>query len=579
MFVTLLLAPASLSAQEDPAKGAVDGLIRSLRHEARPDGSLGTGSARSTAQMLAAAGHCHRYYHDQDGPWVRRALAFLITRRTKDGTFADPQDQDPITTTRWVVDALAILSPQRYEDELRVARERLEQLASRGRSGNLGSAFAEVVEQVRRDAAADPKGWSKGIERRIGAAGLVVGSDGKPDLAASVDALVQLVALQVVAREQDRTAPPPGKTPPVPTFSDAQQRGIDFVAKLFQDGPLVIATPQGSFPSTEMTALGLAALQTKPKELRTPEEQQRIERGLAWLGKQQNQDGSFGTSNVNYTTSAAVAAIAAAADPKYADMLQAAQRYTLALQHTEANHFERGDRDYGSIGYGGSERGDLSNTQFALESLRSTGLAPEHEAFQKALLFLQRTQNLKEVNDYDVRTRNPDEAGKPVRMHSGDDGGAAYYPGNSPAGYVELPDGSMHPRSYGSMTYALLKAYTLCGVGREDPRVRAAVGWLAQNWTLTENPGADPRMAPKTRYQGLFYYYMVMAQALDIAGLDQIPAAAPGAAPIDWRRELRAHLERSQRPDGSWVNEENSRWWENMPALCTIYSLLALARC
>jgi len=30
-----------------------------------------------------------------------------------------------------------------------------------------------------------------------------------------------------------------------------------------------------------------------------------------------------------------------------------------------------------------------------------------------------------------------------------------------------------------------------------------------------------------------------------------------------------------QKPDGSWVNE-NNRWWENDPVLVTAYSLLAL---
>ena len=101
---------------------------------------------------------------------------------------------------------------------------------------------------------------------------------------------------------------------------------------------------------------------------------------------------------------------------------------------------------------------DLSNTQFAVDALRASGLDPEDEAFVKALVFLQRTQNLTSVNEFEDKVRAEDGSWQTVT--SGDDGGSAYYPGNSPAGYIDLPDGRRVPRSYGSMTYALLKTYT-----------------------------------------------------------------------------------------------------------------------
>ena len=46
----------------------------------------------------------------------------------------------------------------------------------------------------------------------------------------------------------------------------------------------------------------------------------------------------------------------------------------------------------------------------------------------------------------------------------------------------------------------------------------------------------------------------------------------------DWRGELIAELGRRQRPDGSWINE-NDRWLEGDPNLVTGYALLALAYC
>ncbi|HLU39062.1 MAG TPA: hypothetical protein VK081_06730, partial [Planctomycetota bacterium] len=337
-----------------------------------------------------------------------------------------------------------------------------------------------------------------------------------------------------------------------------------------------------------LTALALAAVQTKPKELRTEEEQKEIEQGLAWLVSQQRPDGWFSEMNVNYIGCAAVFALTAAKNPAYEPILAKVQKNLLALQNVEPG-YARSDRDYGSIGYGGDERGDLSNLQFSLEALRLTGLDPKQsDAFEKAIVFLQRCQNLKSHNDLSVEARD-EETGELRRSESGDDGGAAYYPGNSPMGYIELPNGARIPRSYGSMTYALLKAYTLCGLPKDDPRVQAAVAWVGRNWTLDENPGADPRMPEATKYQGLYYYYMVVAQALDTAGIDELevvdppPDDAAGDKPavrqVDWRAELRGKLEALQQDDGSWVNQKNGRWWEMMPVTCTCYALIALDRC
>ena len=132
------------------------------------------------------------------------------------------------------------------------------------------------------------------------------------------------------------------------------------------------------------------------------------------------------------------------------------------------------------------------------------------------------------------------------------------------------------------MTYALLKSYTLAGVKGDDPRVQAAVKWICDNWTLAINPGSDPSLGEKAKYQGLFYYYMVLAQALTAAGVDKLKVsdgAAAGGREIDWRKELRAHLEKIQQADGSWVNDKNSRWMEDLAFLCTCYAMTALELC
>ncbi len=203
------------------------------------------------------------------------------------------------------------------------------------------------------------------------------------------------------------------------------------------------------------------------------------------------------------------------------------------------------------------------------------------EAMQKALVFLQRTQNLKSHNDWSGQVPDPDAEGALRNTCAGDDGGAAYYPGNSSAGYDVTPDGKAVPRSYGSMTYALLKAYTLAGVEAGDARVRAAVKWIQDNWTLTVNPGSDPSLPEKAKYQGLYYYYMVLAQALNAAGVQrlEVPGADGKTRQVDWRKELRAHLESVQQPDGTWLNAKNGRWMEDSAFLCTCYAMTALELC
>ena len=120
------------------------------------------------------------------------------------------------------------------------------------------------------------------------------------------------------------------------------------------------------------------------------------------------------------------------------------------------------------------------------------------------------------------------------------------------------------------MTYALLKCYILCGLPKDDPRLQAALNWCLSNYTLEVNPGSKPELGEKAKYQGLYYYYLTLARALNLAGVDEVKGK-------NWRKELRAKLAKEQKPDGSWVNEKNGRWWENMPLLCTAYALLALA--
>src|SRR5205823_9082494 len=128
------------------------------------------------------------------------------------------------------------------------------------------------------------------------------------------------------------------------------------------------------------------------------------------------------------------------------------------------------------------------------EALHDSGLKPDDPAMKAALKFITRMQNLSETND---------------QKWAGNDGGGIYTPANngeSKAGEYTGPDGKRMLRSYGSMTYAMLKSYIYAGLTKDDPRVKAAWDWVTKNWTLDENPGM--RLGtPTAAKQGYFYYF------------------------------------------------------------------------
>ena len=596
LFLTLLgLIACSTTAQKTPFKREVDGLFRFFKESARKNHALGDGTCRMTAQVLTAMARSHRGYLYDEGPYTRNPANFLITCRQSDGSFADPKDADAVETTRWVLDALRSLAPETFEAEVTAGEKWLKA------KGSKLSAF----DQLRGD-----KAGIESASRSVGRGPIM--ADSKPDMGATVSALLTLVRAQCGQPGlEDAKALADGSPKPVKEgaskedaeeikkkladaktapWSKVQQRGFEFLIGKQDKGKFYMLIPMGKdgalmkHHDLGLTGIGIASLLTKPKHLRTPKEQRIIDYGLEWIAKNQNARGGFGTQNVNYTTCACVMALAKAKRKEFKEHLDKAQRFIKALQSVEDKDYAPSDRDYGSIGYGGDERGDMSNTQFAVQAAKDAGLPSQDDLFARARVFLERTQNLKGA--WSGKMRDP-KTGKPVKVITGNDGGSAYYPGSSPAGYIDLPDGSKIPRSYGSMTYALLKTYTLCGVEGDDPRVVAAVKWIEKNFDLDVNPGSDPRLGEKARFQGLYYYYMVMAQALDVAGIDalNVPRKDVGTATVgttdkvDWRELLKAKLASLQNKNGGWLNSKNGRWWEESDLVCSTYAMLALERC
>lgn len=270
-----------------------------------------------------------------------------------------------------------------------------------------------------------------------------------------------------------------------------------------------------------------------------------VTRPIKFLLDHVNPDGSISETNQNKSYNAAVAMVALkdTKNPAYTEVIQKAQGFLKVHQIDEQEGYDPKHPYYGGIGYGGDERPDLSNSYMAIEALRASDLDPKDPTWEKALLFVSRSQNNSETND---------------QAWAANDGGFAYMPGYSPHG------GSI---SYGGMTSAGLLSLLFAGVDKNDPRVQAAYNWIRANYSVDTNPGAKDN-------QGLFYYYNVFAKAMKAYGEPQVTDST-GAA-HNWRNDLAAKLISLQQKDGSWVNKESSRWWEGDPNLCTAWSVIAL---
>jgi squalene-hopene/tetraprenyl-beta-curcumene cyclase len=253
-------------------------------------------------------------------------------------------------------------------------------------------------------------------------------------------------------------------------------------------------------------------------------------------------EGGTNEATKNYTTAIGIMALKALGDRKHDEIIQKAQQWLKAQQTAEALGYQPQDKFYGGFGYGSSLRPDLSNTQFALEALRTTGVPASDPVFARAIQFIQRTQNRTESNDV------------PGAL---DDGGFAYYPGFSFEGGWT---------STGSMTYAGIKSYIYADMDRNDPRVQSALKWITKNYTVDEHPGRGAK--------AYYYYIDVFARTLNI--LNTKTVVTDDGVKRDWFRDMVTKLLAEQRPEGYWVNSRSNAEWEDRPELCTAHALLAL---
>ena len=260
----------------------------------------------------------------------------------------------------------------------------------------------------------------------------------------------------------------------------------------------------------------------------------------------------------NYVTSVNVMALNAANRPeKYKAVISDAAKFLKKLQWDEDEGKKAEDDFFGGAGYDSKSRPDLSNSQFFLDALKEAGVSSDDPAMRKALVFVSRCQNLKsEFND---------------RPWAGKINDGSFIYSAAGGGQTKTSDDPNAPLTgYGSMTYAGIKSMIYCGVGKDDPRMKKALEWIANNYTLDANPG----MPEAVKQKGLYYYYHTFAKTMHALGQDTFTDAK--GVKHDWRADLVAGCR--QQFDGSWTNEKRPLAGRG-PLTCTGYAMMALSYC
>ena len=329
-------------------------------------------------------------------------------------------------------------------------------------------------------------------------------------------------------------------------------------------------TPQ---PGPAITAMAVTSMVNSGL---VPADDPRIEKALAYILSHVQADGGIHAGILgNYNTAICLTALDLFRDrPGIEQTIKNAQDYLRGIQwdgQTDPNGkaVDESHPFFGGAGYGNHGRPDMSNTQMMLQGLYDSGLDAEDPAFTRAIIFISRCQGidsnqmLGELIENDggfiyATSINKDLIGVPESKANPDEMDEALQ-GKPVSGL----------RTYGSMTYAGFKSYLYAQLDAADHRVTAALGWIANNYTLDRNPGMPEHM----KQQGLYYYYMTFARALNAYGQATLQTA--DGEHHDWANDLIDALVSRQRADGSWTNDAD-RWMEGDPNLVTCYALIAL---
>ena len=297
-----------------------------------------------------------------------------------------------------------------------------------------------------------------------------------------------------------------------------------------------------------ITALAATSILKQPGAAQATQVQA-VSRALDSLAALAKPDGGIYEKTIpHYITAVSVSALVAGRRPADRPIIEKARQYLVENMLDEGEGVAKTDFWYGGMGYGNTtradgRRADMISLGYALQALKDSDLPANNAAWQKALTFLQRTQNNSETND---------------QKWAANDGGFVYYPG-----FTYHVDGGT--KSYGSVSYTGLMSYSWANLKKSDERVKAVAKWIGDNYTVDENPG----MGQKTVY----YYYLVFAKALQ--ALDEPVIVDARGRRHNWREELGRKLLSLQNPDGSWVNSVPDEM-QNNKVLVTSFTMSAI---
>jgi squalene-hopene/tetraprenyl-beta-curcumene cyclase len=321
-----------------------------------------------------------------------------------------------------------------------------------------------------------------------------------------------------------------------------------------------------------------------------------VRAGVGYILKYRQPDGGlYDTILPSYNTSICLSALCKVNTPEAKAAIRPAQDFLRSLQFgegaattgpasKEAQKVDTSHPFYGGVGYGRSQRPDLSNTAFFLEAMHDSGVPGDDPAFQRALVFLRRVQMDERINDMPYAKGSRQGGFIYSTSESKEKLGTGQTEVNASGGMIEetLDDGTKvsRLRAYGSMTYSGFKSLIYAQLAKDDPRVKSALFWIQQNYTLKENPGIGA--------DGEYYYFLTFARAMEAWGQPTLTVIPSGGRPTDgegtkvsppgtrdWANDLIDRLAELQNEDGSF-KVQGERWMESNPVLITAYGLLAL---
>ncbi len=293
-----------------------------------------------------------------------------------------------------------------------------------------------------------------------------------------------------------------------------------------------------------ITGIATTALLKLPKPARDQASASAF-KALDYIRAQAKPDGGIYEKVIpHYMTAVSMMALNAGGRPQDRALVTKGRQYLADHLLDEGEGVKPDNKFYGGMGYGGTSDGgmaDIISLEYSLQALKESGLAANDPVWDKALQFLQRTQNASETND---------------QAWSGNDGGFIYYPGFSQAGQTQ---------SYGAGSYAGMMSYAWANVKKSDQRVQNVFKWVKNNYTVDENPG----LGQKT----LYYYYMVFAKGLQAYG-EQVVVDAKGQR-HNWREDLGKKLLSLQKAEGFWVNTDPAEL-QNNKVLVSAFTMQAI---